>query len=257
MVKNVENVRKNIYNDIIFWQKTIRHYVHIIYPRILTGEICPRPRPCPCPCPCPWPWTWTWADGHGQGHARGRGHGQIQMFFNIFSIQHFLPPVGLCFFLFDVLSRSAFFPFSVFSIRHFLLFDLLSHTTFFPFDVLSHSEFFPFDVVSHSAFCHSTFCRSTFCTFGVCYFDILSVNRILWPNHFFRWSTVKFSLMCKNRYILNKFCTDQKNLWFSSFFQILILRAQISWNFSNILSHCWNKTSWIWKTSKNLLNLHC
>ncbi len=37
----------------------------------------------------------------------------------------------------------------------------------------------------------------------------------------------------------------------------LTVRAQISWNFSNIWSYCWNVTSWIWKTGKNVQNLHC
>jgi hypothetical protein len=59
---------------ILFFEKTIRHYVHIINPRKFNWRyltivhvyvhVPVRVR--------------VHGDGHGQGHGRGRGHGQIQ-----------------------------------------------------------------------------------------------------------------------------------------------------------------------------------
>jgi hypothetical protein len=170
----------------LFFEKTIRHYVHIIYPRIFNWRNLPTSTSMSLSvsvsmdtdrdmdvdvdmgrwtrtgtCTWTWTWTWIWADP--------------DVFRHFFHLTFFATSWPV-FFPFDVLSRSAFFPFGVFSIRHFF------HSAFFPFGVSYYSTFCP--IRRFSIWCFvlfGVFSIGRFVPFSVLSFDVLSFDVLYIP----------------------------------------------------------------------------
>ncbi len=208
MVRNVES--KEIYLKwYYFLKKTIRHYVHIIYPRIFNWRNLHTSTSMSLSVSVSmdtdrdidvdvdigrwtrtwtgtWGWTWTWADP--------------DVFWHFFHSTIF-PPGGLFF------PIRRFVPFVVFSIRRFFRSAFLTIRPFVPFDVFSIRCFVPF----------GGFSIRRFVPFGVLSFDVLSFDvlyfRRLLLRHFVGEPKVSFSHLMQFKSTLKRNPKNMPDSW--------------------------------------------